>query len=128
MAFRATTTALYRFFKGSTQLTSLPAQWQAGVDKGLQEIEKEVCPPLRERYGPVLITFVRILGSPKLRSSRILIADALNSLLTLRRGGPHKSTYEPEAGEDVVSVRLRTNRGTRIATAHIRQGGTYTKR
>jgi hypothetical protein len=44
------------------------------------------------------------------------------------KGGPHKSTYEPEAGEDIVSVRLRTEKGSRIATAHIRKGGTYTKR
>ncbi|KAI0687184.1 hypothetical protein BC835DRAFT_1377380 [Cytidiella melzeri] len=44
------------------------------------------------------------------------------------KGGPHMSTYEPDAGQPVVSVRLRTDQGTRIATAHIRLDGTFTRR
>ena len=47
---QSTRAVLYRLFKGSTPLASLPADWQAGVDAGLKAIEQAVCPTLGDLY------------------------------------------------------------------------------
>ena len=43
------------------------------------------------------------------------------------RGQPHQSVKSPSDGT-VVSVRLRSEKGNRIATAHIKADGSYNYR